>query len=151
MINDGKGILQQIRENEHTTELYPRLTEKHLTDTINNMKLSKRPNQKDYIVYTGHIGAILFNLALLGLSMNIPRWSLFTLGKNSKYKNGINIGDIEYTFKSGKTKTYTNHHSNIKVYVNVKQCCFDIYKGTFYMMSVKELDTEFINKIKQLI
>jgi hypothetical protein len=93
--------------------------------------------QRNFVIHTDYMGMILFNLAMLGLRYSIHDIYYAKLGKYSKYPAVLAIGP--------------GHHGNIKAYVNMKNFTFDIYNGTTFMYSIKDLDLAFHNNIKHLI
>jgi hypothetical protein len=130
---------------------YNKLTLKDFKNTIKEMFTPTSNITHEYTLVTGYLGMIIWDLSMLGLKISIPRWRHKFLGKYSKYKDFISIGELIYTYKNGITKSFANSHSNIKAYINRKEHNFDIYNGINYMYSVKDLNEEFFNNIKHLI
>jgi len=129
--------------------VYNKLTIEDIDKVIKSMFI-KSYDYSRYTIYTGIIGHIIIDLTLLSSYYDIPLWNYKTLGKHSKYDLVLNIGTIEYKYKSGKVKKFSNSHSNLKIYFKIKSGWFTVYNGTTYLFETKELTGTTFENIKKL-
>jgi len=128
----GNGVLSQIKDNT-PSNTYPMTATSFDTmckEIFANMECQYRP---EIVLYTGWLGMITYNLAMLGLHMNlnIKLWAITT----------PKVRGMMYYFslfkKSGLVK--------IKVVLRHEEWVFECYRNTTYLFTCKDI-TEFVMK-----
>ncbi len=129
--------------------VYKKFTRRDFDEVIKNMFI-KSYEYSRYTAHTGIVGHIIIDLTLLSSYYDIPLWDYKVLGKYSKYDLVLNIGTIEYKYKSGEVKKFSNSHSNLKIYFKIKSGWFTVYNGTTYLFETKKLTGSTFENIKKL-
>ena len=116
---------------QNNTFVYNKFTKEDFDNAISSLS-KKFDSVRDYNIVTSWIGMVLFDLAMLGLTISLPKYYC-EIVKKGKYLYVIHIG---------------KRHNLIKAYVNKKHQ-FEIKKGTKLLFTTQKLDKFIFNKIKE--
>ncbi len=108
---------------------YKKLTKELLEKCIDSLNTPSKNNT--YVLYTGWLGNLLFDLAMLGMTINIPYYSVYTPKK----------GKYHYVF------SLFSKHGAVKAYVN-KNHMFEIKNGSELLFTTNNLDKFTFKKLK---
>ena len=139
-ITCGKGIkqlLQELKPNEYTFDTSKTLTKSFIEKLLNSTtKDIDKSGKREIIFTTGFLGMVLFDLAMLGLYIDMSIRVKFTTFKHSRVQYYLSL------FKK---------HGNIKVAVIYKLeggAVFECYDGTQLIHTCTKLDEEVIKYLK---
>lgn len=104
--------------------------DKDLINRLSNCLKSKQTSS-NYTLYTGWLGMVLFDLAMLGLTISVPYYTVYA-PKRGKYN---------YVF------SLFSKNGTVKAYVN-KRHMFEIKNGTELLFTTNNLDKFTFEKLK---
>lgn len=115
-------------------EIYKTLKEGDIYEEILRLREIKA-RRRGFSFYTDYLGMTMFNLAMLGLHINVSRFWLYEPKNKSKYRAIFSLGK-----KEGLTKAYLN-----------KDNVFEVKVGTCLILKTKDINEEVINRINESI